>query len=137
MDIAPILPAIQKPEGAKPTDYVFHGDDPSKPMSLATYDRRWLHYCKDMGFVEDTPETRISKQGKTYVIHNYKPTLTAHSLRHGYATILFEADVDVHTAKKLLGHADIKTTMAIYTHLREKKQHESVDKLKAYTQKGL
>ena len=135
--LPPILPAIQKPHGAKPTDYVFHGDDPSKPLSLATYDRRWLHYCKDMGFVEDTPETRISKQGKTYVVHNYKPTLTAHSLRHGYATILYEADVDVYTAKKLLGHADITTTMAIYTHLREKKQHESVDKLKAYTQKGL
>lgn len=90
-----------------------------------------------MGFVEDTQETKISKQGKTYVVHNYKPNLTAHSLRHGYATILFEAGVDVHTAKKLLGHADIKTTMAIYPHLREKKQHESVDKLKAYTQKGL
>ena len=135
--LPPILPAIQKPENAKPTDYVFHGDDPEKPLSLATYDRRWLHYCKEMGFVEDNPETRISKQGRTYVVHNYKPTLTAHSLRHGYATILFEADVDVYTAKKLLGHADINTTMAIYTHLREKKRHESVDKLKAYTQKGL
>ena len=135
--LPPILPAIQKPENAKPTDYVFHGDDPEKPLSLATYDRRWLHYCKEMGFVEDNPETRISKQGRTYVVHNYKPTLTAHSLRHGYATILFEADVDVYTAKKLLGHADINTTMAIYTHLREKKRHESVDKLKAYTKKGL
>ena len=36
-----------------------------------------------------------------------------------------------------IGPADITTTMAIYTHLREKKQHESVDKLKAYTKKGL
>lgn len=135
--LPPIIPAIKKPYGAKQTDYVFHGEDQSKPMSLATYDRRWLHYCKDMGFVKDTPEARVSAQGKQYVVHNYKPTLTAHILRHGYATILFEADVDVYTAKKLLGHADINTTMAIYTHLREKKQHESVDKLKSYTQGGL
>lgn len=135
--LPPILPAIQKPKGAKPSDYVFHGETPEKPLSLATYDRRWLHYCKDMGFVTDTQETRISKQGKQYVVHNYKPTLTAHALRHGYATILFEADVDVYTAKKLLGHADISTTMAVYTHLREKKKQESVDKLKEYTKDGL
>lgn len=135
--LPPILPAIKKPNGAKPTDYVFHGEDPSKPLSLATYDRRWMHYCKDMGFVTDTPETRTSKQGKVYTVHNYKSTLTAHALRHGYATILFEADVDVYTAKKLLGHADISTTMAIYTHLREKKHHESVDRLRDYTKSGL
>lgn len=135
--LPPILPAIKRPKDAKPTDYLFHGDDPGKPMSLATYDRRWLHYCKDMGFVTDEPEERISKQGKRYTVHNYKPTLTAHYLRHGYATILFEADVDVYTAKRLLGHADIKTTMAIYTHLREKKKQESVDKLKAYVKDGL
>lgn len=135
--LPPVLPAIQKPAGAKPTDYVFHGEDPGKPISLATYDRRWLHYCKDMGFVEYDPEERVSKQGKHYIVHHYKPTLTAHYLRHGYATILFEADVDVYTAKRLLGHADIKTTMAIYTHLREKKKQESVDKLKAYVSNGL
>ena len=135
--LPPILPAIQKPDGAKLTDYVFHGETPSKPLSLATYDRRWLHYCKDMGFVTDSPEERISKQGKRYVVHHYKPTLTAHVLRHGYATILFEADVDVYTAKRLLGHADISTTMAIYTHLRQKKEMKSVDKLKEYTKMGL
>lgn len=135
--LPPILPAIQKPKGAKPTDYVFHGEDPGKPISMATYERRWLHYCKDMGFVTDDPEERVSKQGKRYTVHNYKPTLTAHYLRHGYATILFEADVDVYTAKRLLGHADVKTTMAIYTHLREKKKQESVDKLKAYVSNGL
>lgn len=135
--LPPILPAIQKPDGAKPTDYIFHGETPSKPLSLATYDRRWLHYCKDMGFVTDSPEERISKQGKRYTVHNYKPTLTAHVLRHGYATILFEADVDVYTAKRLLGHADISTTMAIYTHLRQKKEMKSVDKLKEYAKMGL
>lgn len=135
--LPPILPAIKKPAGAKLTDYVFCGEDAGKPISLATYDRRWLHYCKDMGFVDDDPEERVSKQGKRYTVHHYRPTLTAHYLRHGYATILFEADVDVYTAKRLLGHADIKTTMAIYTHLRDKKRNESIDKLKTYTCGGL
>ncbi len=137
----PLLPALidklERPDDAKDSDYVFFGSDPSKPMPQSTYNRRWLHYCKDMGFVTDEPETRTSKQGKTYVVHNYKPTLTAHDFRHGYATMLFEAEVDVYTAQKLLGHANIETTMAIYTHLRAKKKQESIEKLKAYSQTAI
>lgn len=137
----PLLPALfdtlERPQDAADADYVFYGTDPSKPMPQSTYDRRWLHYCKDMGFVTDEPETRVSKQGKTYIVHNYKPSLTAHDLRHGYATMLFEADVDVYTAKTLLGHADIETTMAIYTHLRSRKKTESIEKLKSYSQTAI
>ena len=125
------------PEGAELTDYIFPGEDPKKPMPKKTYDRRWLHYCKDMGFVTDEPEERVSAQGKRYIVHHYKPALTAHILRHGYATILFEAGVVVYTAQKLLGHADIETTTAVYTHLREKKKNESLDKLMDYTSGGL
>lgn len=138
--MVPLLPPLQavlkKPRDAKDTDYVFFGEDPSKPMPQSTYNRRWLHYCKDMGFVKDRSETRISKQKHKYVVHHYKPTLTAHHFRHGYATMLFEADVDVYTAQKLLGHANIETTLSIYTHLREGKKKASVDKLKAYTEKA-
>lgn len=137
----PLLPALsdrlERPDDAKDSDYIFFGEDPAKPMPQSTYDRRWKHYCKEMGFVTDDPETRISKQGKTYVVHNYKPTLTAHDLRHGYATMLFEADVDVYTAQTLLGHADIETTMAIYTHLRARKKMESIEKLKEYSKTAI
>lgn len=135
----PLLPALaealERPQNAKDTDYVFYGEDPTKPMPQSTYNRRWMHYCKELGFVTDQPEQRVSKQGRRYIVHNYKPTLTAHDLRHGYATMLFEADVDVYTAKTLLGHADIETTMAIYTHLRSRKKMESIDKLKEYSTK--
>ena len=137
----PILPdleqVLRRPAGAKDTDFVFCGEDPSRPLSQATYERRWLHYCKEVGFVEDHPETRTSTQGKTYTVHRWKPTLTAHMLRHGYATLLFEADVDEYTAQKLLGHADITTTRAIYTHLRQRKNRESLDKLRAYVASDL
>ncbi len=43
--------------------------------------------------------------------------LTPHILRHEYATTLYRAGVDIKTAQKLLGHGDIKMTLAIYTHL--------------------
>lgn len=137
----PLLPALAevlvRPPESGDEDYVFFGDDPSKPMPKSTYDRRWRHYCIDMGFVTDEPETRTSTQGKVYVVHDYKPSLTAHSLRHGYATMLFEAEVDVFTAKSLMGHSDIETTMGIYTHLRSKKKMSSIDKLKEYSKTAL
>lgn len=130
--LPPLKSLLRRPKTAKNTDYIFHGEDPSKPMPQSTYNRRWIHYCKDMGFVTDTPEIRTSKQGKKYVVHHYKSTLTAHVMRHGYATMLFEADVDVYTAQKYMGHADIQTTLRIYTHLRQRKQESSTAKLIKY-----
>jgi integrase len=132
--LAPLAAVLERPQGAKDTDYVFPGEDPKKPMPKSGYDRHWLHYCIDMGFVDDAPETTIGKNGRKYTKHHYTPTLTAHQLRHGYATVLYEAGVDVYTAKKLLGHSDIAVTQGVYTHLRERKEHESVQKLEDYVQ---
>lgn len=137
----PILPDLEavliRPKDAKDTDFVFCGADPSKPLAKATYERRWMHYCKEVGFAYDEPEQRRSKQGKIYTVHHWKSTLTAHTLRHGYATLLFEADVDEFTAQKLLGHANIETTRGVYTHLRQRKQQKSLDKLRQFVAQEL
>ena len=53
-------------------------------------------------------------------------TTSAHCLRHTYVTILYEAGVDVLTAQRWVGHADPRTTMGIYTHLRDQKEQASV-----------
>lgn len=75
-------------------------------MSEKAYDIAWKRYCEHTGL-----------------------NITAHQLRHGTATIMFESDVDVQTAKKILGHAQIATTIGIYTDLREKQQIKSIKKL--------
>ena len=43
--------------------------------------------------------------------------ITPHQLRHAYATTLYDAGIDIKTAQYLLGHANIQTTMDIYTNL--------------------
>ena len=54
---------------------------------------------------------------------------TAHQLRHTYATMLYDAGVDVKTAQDFLGHADPSVTMNIYTHLSAKKKEKALDAL--------
>lgn len=56
-------------------------------------------------------------------------TATPHQFRHSFATMLFEADVPPEQAQALLRHAQIGTTMDVYTDLRDEKLkqiHESV-----------
>lgn len=60
---------------------------------------------------------------------------TPHQLRHSYATMLFDAGIDVKTAQKWLGHTDIKTTLDIYTHLSETRQAQAADKWFNYIEK--
>lgn len=58
--------------------------------------------------------------------------VTPHQLRHSYQTMLFDAGIDIKTAQRWLGHADIKTTLDVYTHLSEKRLQSSKDKLIEY-----
>lgn len=57
------------------------------------------------------------------------PNITPHWLRHTFATLLYLAGVDVLTAKNQLGHADVKTTLQIYTHLDQTHKRKSMQKL--------
>ena len=59
-------------------------------------------------------------------------TVTAHQLRHAYATLLYESGVDVKTAQALLGHSDIKMTMDVYAELRGRQLDTARDKLNRY-----
>ena len=59
-------------------------------------------------------------------------TVTAHQLRHGFATILFEVGVDPKDAQALLGHSSVAITQDIYTHIRRERQKETAEKLNAY-----
>ena len=54
---------------------------------------------------------------------------TPHCLRHTFCTMLFEKGVDALTAQNQLGHADLKTTLGIYTHLSADHAREQMKKL--------
>ena len=101
-DLAPIL--LRLCDNAAPDDFIFGG---SKPFSLIMLRRRWDKYIASIGC----------------------PDLHMHQLRHAYAKILYRAGIDVKTAQGLLGHADIKTTMDIYTDFSDDMVKNSIDKV--------
>lgn len=80
-------------------------------MTLRGYEGAWNRYCETAGFWEDG-----------------KPTITAHNLRHGTATLMFELGVDELTAQRILGHSRIEITREIYTELRAAQNAKSVAK---------
>lgn len=57
------------------------------------------------------------------------PVLTPHYFRHNYASLLYNAGEDVLTMQRYLGHTDAKTTLAIYSHLSDKNEAQSADKV--------
>ena len=74
------------------------------------------------------PKSRFAPQKIPFVI----PRFTAHWLRHTFITLMYLAGVDVLTAKEQAGHADISTTMSIYTHLDSIHKVKQINKLDEY-----
>ena len=71
----------------------------------------------------------ISPQNIRQMIHgivsesNIQKSITPHTFRHTFATLLLEEDVDIRYIQQILGHSSIKTT-EIYTHVTTRKQRE-------------
>lgn len=80
---------------------LFPGPD-GELMKPGAYERAWGRWKKRVGV-----------------------TLTAHQLRHGYATMLYEAGIDEREAMELLGHTDIALTHKIYTHIRKSRKEKT------------
>ena len=113
---APLQEAYKK----RTADYLFPSLDSNRSgkgggiMTLRGYETAWWSYCKNAGLVKDG-----------------KPTVTAHNLRHGTATLMFEMNVDELTAQKILGHSRIEITREIYTDLRAEQNAKSLGKFNA------
>ena len=84
--------------------------DGKEPLTRWEYVKRWNAYCEKYGL-----------------------NITAHQLRHGYATMLFEAGIDIKDAQELMGHSDINLTRQIYTHIRSERKTETEKLLNAFS----
>ena len=55
--------------------------------------------------------------------------IRTHDFRHTFATMLWEASVDLKTAMKWMGHADQTMILRVYAHLTDKKEQEAALKM--------
>lgn len=95
------------------------------------------HYLFYSQIESKTKRTGITPRGVNWAVKEAKSKLktkkkiTAHTLRHSYATHLLEQGVNLVSIQKLLGHACIEATM-IYLHVAQfdiHKAHNPLDKI--------
>lgn len=80
---------------ARPPLWLFPGRDPQQPLTSNTLWQACKTAARDAGLTKD---------------------ITPHTLRHSFASHLYESGVDLRTLQLLMGHQSIQTT-ALYTHL--------------------
>ena len=104
-------------------------------MTEDSWKRLYQSYMLDMNIKYGFGGS-INKHANNVDVPMVINTFTPHELRHTFCTIMFEAGIDALTAKEQMGHADIQTTLSIYTHLSAQHKETQVDKLDAFLQKG-
>lgn len=107
--LKPLADALPKFKG-----YLFSPDGGKSPLTQTEYRHRWKAYKKAAGLSED-----------------FSPYL----LRHEFASICHDAGLTPKDTQQLMGHADIQTTLGIYTHIERSRQDQSIDKLNQFVVK--
>lgn len=78
---------------------------------------------------EPTDARNLTRKFQRLLNRNNIPYRKFHSLRHTYATMLFEKGVSPKQVQTLLGHSDIATTLNIYTHVSEDNLQSAISKI--------
>lgn len=135
-----------KLENIKTDEIIIKGAKGNKERKAFLYEaaikalENYLEYRKERG-LENTEYLFVSRSGKKLedvginkIIKKYAKEagidkdITAHSLRHSFATLAYnEGNLDIVQLQALLGHENISTTK-IYTKINESKLRESANK---------
>lgn len=106
-----------------------------KVMTATAWEAVWQSYMRllNIKYGTRTPADmeKMKKPGQRKFDMTI-PHITLHWLRHTFCTLMYLAGVDVVQASAQMGHADVSTTLRIYTHLDAVHKRKTIDKLDAY-----
>jgi integrase len=91
--------------------------EPHRILLGSAYDHRDLVFCNDDG--SPWKPDSIGTLYRAIVLRSGVGHVRLHDIRHSTASILIAAGVPITTVSKLLGHADVYTTLRIYAHAFE------------------
>jgi integrase len=77
----------------------------------------------------DAIKAVVKQINLTRSFDNQFEAFSGHTFRHTFATRCFEAGVDAKVVQKYLGHASIKMTMDLYTHVTEDKAKDDIERI--------
>ena len=120
--------AAKLPDGRE-DDYLFPGQD-NRLMTYSELKKGWKCFCEEIGACE----YKIVTEGDKRKHRRPALLLTPHQLRHGFATILFEAGINEKDAQELLGHSSISVTRDTYTHIRKSRKEKTAEILNKFTE---
>lgn len=118
-----IIPALTRAKATRGGFLVFPGAD-GQMLTSEGYKRLWESYMHYLNICAGGRD-RSRSNPKIVAMEPF----TAHQLRHTYATMLYDADVDPKSAQRLMGHSSLEMTLKIYTHLSQRKKADSIGKL--------
>ncbi|MBR6609848.1 MAG: site-specific integrase [Oscillospiraceae bacterium] len=118
--IPPILVDYLKQEKAKSQTELICVKADGKPHTKTSWKKRWDSYILELNlkYGYGNKLNRHNGRIKATQLPLKIERFTAHFLRHTYATMLYLQGVDAVTAKQIMGHADVSTTINIYTDLQ-------------------
>lgn len=103
-----------------------------EPLRKGSFDSYWKSYMNDLDLKYGKRVKKVKSKfdpGRgRMVIQTFNP----HQLRHTYATIMYDAGVDVLVMQKQLGHEDIQTTLGIYAELTRTRERRVQNKMNDY-----
>lgn len=89
------------------------------------------YHKSDYVFVKDNGKlyrvNYVTTRFKNFLEKSGLPKIRLHDLRHTFASILYEAGVDLKAISEALGHSDLGTTNKIYTHRFDKTHKKTVN----------
>ena len=115
----PLLPPLAEALPRDRVGLIFPGKDGGF-MPEGELWRNWWHYCRAVGLVEVTRYDNGDTE-ETFPI-------TPHCLRHSFATICYEAGLDIRQAAEICGDTP-EVLEKVYTHLRESRKATGAEKL--------
>ncbi len=121
-----LFECLRKARQKAPICRLFYPDTDGGHLRETSYRSSWESYWR---YLNERAGGTITQHKRDWTI--VIDRITAHMLRHTYASLLYDSNVDIKSAQAFLGHSNIQITLKVYTHLSQRKAGQSIDNLNA------